>query len=506
MTMHRSDVDGSRWWRACGLALLAHAAAGCSTDAGAVGEHGSLGPAATDTGVGDSGENDDDPAAEDGDDTGAGGDTGNPTDDGGSETDDGGAEIPAPSLEGLDFRCKVINAESVEAPTANHTHTRFNLRGTDLGIPVVIGDLLHVFFGDTHGYREIWAIGEDPDSVAFVDAEAAATDPGVLCSDLSFYVTPDVPSVAADTDPTVERDFAAGWMFPPPGEELSSYITHHPAPFPNIPGSFEVPSGALALESDVYLFWAGKSEFEPHHRMTLSYLVRWDPPRQLPEYQIVRPIDSLYDGALGGHFIQILPLLDGDTLYLFGTGEFRRSGIYLARMPVRSLETGAGVEVYDPSSGAWLDPATLDSRARAAIPPVVETGGVGELGGLFVPGPDVFLLMYQHATIAGDQLASNRVVVRTAPTPTGPWSEQITAIDMFDPAFMLEHCCLSEPCGDAQIWKCDAAGLYGAYPLPTPKVQPRTDGRFDVELPFLVSTWIPYNVVMFEARLALSPG
>lgn len=505
-------VDRRRRAFAFGFVLALCGASACGVlDHGARGDAGSSPTTAADAGDG-TGAGDDaaDPGGHE-----AGDDDGSPTggaadDTGGADSgavdDDGGSPIPPSTVEGLDFHCKLINAESLESPTANHTHTRFNLRATDLGISVVIGDLLHVFFGDTHGYREIWAIGEDPDSVAFVDAAAAEADPSVLCDELEFYVTPDVPSVAADTDPSVQRDFAVGWMLPPPGESPSDYITHHPAPFPNIPGSFEVPAGVLSAGDDVYLFWAGKSEFEPHDRMTLSYLARWDLPRELPEYQIVRPIDSIDGGPLGGHFIQILPMLRGDTLYLFGTGEYRRSGIYLARMPIAALETGVGQEVYDPTTGTWMDPTTLDAAARAAIPPVVETGGVGELGGVFIPGPDLFLLMYQQATAAGGELLSNRVVVRTAPDPAGPWSEQMTIIDMADPGFALQHCCLAEPCGPAQIWKCDAAGLYGAYPLPTPAVTPRADGRFDVDLPFLVSTWIPYNVVLFEAHLALAPG
>ncbi|HWB81743.1 MAG TPA: DUF4185 domain-containing protein [Nannocystaceae bacterium] len=437
-------------------------------------------------------------ATSDADTTHAGSSASTAASDGDSSSSGDGGSTPTASVVGLDFLCKLINGTSVEDPSANHTHTRFNLRATDLGIPLVIAERLHLFFGDTHGYREIWAIGEDPDSVAHVDAAAAASDPSVLCTQLEFIVTPDVPSVAADTDASILRDFAVGWMSPPPGEDLSAYIGHHPAPFPAIPGSFEVPSGALAIDDAVYLFWAGKSEFEPHDRMTLSYLVRWDEPRTQPTYQIVRPIDSLPSGALGGRFLQILPFVSDDTIYLFGTGEYRRSGIYLARMPKSALEQGGGEELWDPSAAAWVDPAS-------AIDPVVEREGVGELGGVFVPGPDLWLLMYQHAATIGGTLVSNKIVVRTAPAPEGPWSEQLVVIDMADPLFQLQHCCLAEPCVGEQIWQCQQAGLYGAYPLPNPRVTPADDGSYAVDLPFVVSTWMPYDVVLFEAHLVLAP-
>lgn len=415
----------------------------------------------------------------------------------------GGPPLPPPSLEGVELVCKLVNDASVEDQSLNETHTRFNLRGTDLGIPVVIGDLLHIFFGDTHGYRDIWAIGEDPDSVAFVDVAAAQADPSVLCTDLSFYVTPDIPSVAAGTDPAIERDFAAGWMLPPPGEDLSSYITHHPAAFPNVPGSFEVPSGAVTVGDDVYLLWAGKSEFEPYARMTVSYLARWDEPRDLPIYQIVRPLDSLYDGPLGGHFLQVFPIVDDDMLYLFGTGDYRRSPIYLARMPVDAIETGVGQQVYDPIERQWLDASALDPKSAAAIEPIVQGTGIGELGGAFVAGPDTLVLMYQEATWDGAQLLTNRIYVTTAPTPEGPWSDPLVVIDMADPQFLEDHCCLAQPCGASQIWECASAGLYGAYPLPIGAATDRGDGTYAVDLPFLVSTWIPYNVVLFEAHLVI---
>lgn len=403
-----------------------------------------------------------------------------------------------PSLESYSLLCKLISDEGTEDPTANATHTRFNLRGTDLGIPVEVDGRLHLFFGDTHGYRVIWAVGEDPDSVASVDAAAFASDPTVLCSQLAFRVTPDVPSVAAGVDPAIERDFAAGFMLPPRGEDIADYVGHHPEPFPNIPGSFEVPSGALAIGDALYLLWAGRSELEPYARMTLSYLARWDPPRDLPTYQVVRPIDSVYDGALGGRFIQILPFAVDDTVYLLGTGEYRRSGVYLGRIPAASLERGAGQEVWDPKAAQWVDPST-------ATAPMFENDGVGELGGVFLPGPDLFLVMYQRELHdAGGAIADNRIVLRTAADLTGPWSDAVTVIDMADPAFRAAHCC-GATCPGEQILHCESAGLYAAYPLPYPTIARREDGVLEAAVRFVASTWNPYNVVLFEARVLLHP-
>lgn len=433
---------------------------------------------------------------------------------GAAESDDGssgdtGTPVPTdwtPSLIDYGLHCKLISDETLEDPTANATHTRFNLRGTDLGIPLVIGDALHLFFGDTTGYREIWPFGEDPDSVAFTDAAAVAADPSVLCDSLDVYVTPDIPSVAADTDPSVLRDFAAGSMTAPPGEMLSDYIGDTAGPFQQIPGSFEVPSGAMTIGDAVYLTWAGQSELMPRPRMHLSYLVRWDPPRELPSYQIVRPLDAFDQGPLGGHFMQIAPVVRGDVVYAFGTGDFRYSGIYLARIPAEAIESGEGTEVFDPESDAWLDPSALSPADRAAIVPMLESDGVGELSVQWVEGADVYVMLYQRELHGqGGTIEDNRIVLRTSVAPEGPWSDAVTVIDMADPAFREAHCCGPDTCPGQQILHCAVAGLYGAYQLPTPSVS--TDGEdLVLDLAFVASTWNPYNVVLFGTRVRLEPS
>jgi hypothetical protein len=153
-------------------------------------------------------------------------------------------------------------------------------------------------------------------------------------------------------------------------------------------------------------------------------------------------------------------------------------------------------------AGTWADPAAIDPTI---IEPMFDSDGVGELGGVFVPGPDLFLVMYQRELHDdGGAIVDNRIVLRTASDPTGPWSDALTVIDMADPAFGAAHCC-GATCVGAQILHCDSAGLYGAYVLPYPVVTQTDGGGWALELPFLASTWNPYNVVLFEARVRLHP-
>jgi hypothetical protein len=394
-----------------------------------------------------------------------------------AETDGAPTEW-VPSLVERSLLCKLISNTGLDDPTDNQTHTRFNLRGSDLGVPVVSDGVLYLFFGDTVGYRVIWDFGEDPDSVARIDHAAVQADPTEVCRNLDFYVTPDVPSVAHGVDPTIERDFAGAYMIPPAGESISDYIAQPAATLANMPGTFEVPAGGLAHDGRIFLFYAGRVELQPVTRATLGYLARWDaPPTTAPTYQIVRPIDALVDGPLGGHFIQVAPVFDGRTIHLFGTGDYRRSGVYLARLDLAALESGEGQALYDAATGTWFIAESASQAEREAVAPVFEVDGVGEISVVRVDEADVLVALYQRELRddAGS-IVDNRVLVRVATTPEGPWSEAVTIVDMADPVFRDQHCCDATCQGD-QVLNCNLAGLYGAckrsHPLgcriPAPK-------------------------------------
>lgn len=424
--------------------------------------------------------------------------------------DSTGEPVPAawmPSFVDRSLACKLVSDTGLDDPTANQTHTRFNLRGTDLGISIAVGDRLLVLFGDTVGYRVIWDFGEDPDAVATIDAAAVRADPSALCDGLTFLVTPDVPSVAAGVDPAIERDFAGATMTPPDGQTVGDYIAQPAGPFDFMPGTFEVPTGALADGDDVWIFYAGLVDPVPGYHATRNYLARWDDPNAatLPAYRIVRPIDDLAGGALGGHFIQVAPVGHDDDVWLFGTGEYRRSGVYVARIDRAALEGGMGTELYDPTQTMWRDADALDAATKAAIVPVFETDGVGELSVQWLDDPGLLVALYQRELHdAQGNLVDNRVVLRTAPAPEGPWSEAVTIVDMADPRFAAAHCCAAV-CEGEQILHCGVAGLYGAYLLPVGAAIVGDDGSLELELPFLVSTWDPYNVVLMRTRILLTP-
>ncbi len=405
-----------------------------------------------------------------------------------TSTSDGALLPPGyvPQFVDLALRCKLSSDANIDAPTANQTHQRANVRGTDLGIPVVHGNDLYFFFGDTAGSQVIWPLGPEslPDAVGYANVPATqiAADPSLLCSELRFLTI-------AGASGTADADFAGAAMTPPPGRTIDEFI-HNPAgprganAFPHLPGDFEVPSGAFSHGGSIYLFYTiiNHDPFE----MRGSYLARWGTPSTsgMPNYDILYHVDQRFDGsgALRGDFINIATLVDGGYAYLYGTGKYRASPVHLARKSLASLSTAGGFERYDPSSKQWVAGTT-------ATAPIVPEPNLGEVSVQYFPEIDRYVMLDQEVNVG------NRIAARFAEAPEGPWSAPVTVATMGDPAFAGRYCCSGTDCSGDRLFECNHAGFYGTYMLPTAKVNP--DGSFAIT--FVMSTWIPYNVALMTA-------
>lgn len=146
---------------------------------------------------------------------------------------------------------------------------------------------------------------------------------------------------------------------------------------------------------------------------------------------------------------------DGGYVYMFGTENGRFGDVHLARVPEEWVLQKAAYEYW--TGDAW----ELGARSRAA--PVV-AGPVGELSVVYNRHFERWLMSYLNEDRAA-------LVVRSAPTPVGPWTgEQIL------------------------ITASELLGPYGAFMHPW-----FADGP---ELYFLSSSWEAYNVFWLRAGLA----
>lgn len=374
------------------------------------------------------------------------------------------------TLVGSTELCKLFSERNTSDPTANDVQHRSNMLGADLGIPVAHGGNIYMFFGDTIGYSGIWPPNEShPDAVG-VAASAAA-----MCSNLQILSLPPAPH----SDPSVIADFAGAAMAAPSGHTLGEYI-RNPAGnpngmlFPYLPGDFEVPSGAFSYGDSIYvLYTTVVSHDQPD--MKASYLARWMNPGATPDYAIQYAIDERFDasGALGGNFINIAAEVSGDYVYLFGTGNYRMSPIYLARKRLDALATEGGFE----------------QLGQIIAPP-----GYGETSVRYFPEISRWMLLAEEQ-VGG----ANRIVAYTAADPAGPWSAPIVVHDMADANFRATYCCaVDDQCEGPQMFNCDQTGFYGTYLFPTVAVSGST---FTVT--YTMSSFAPYNVALFQTTFSL---
>lgn len=118
----------------------------------------------------------------------------------------------------------------------------------------------------------------------------------------------------------------------------------------------------------------------------------------------------------GGNFGQVALVNDGDHTYLFGIPGGRFGGIALGRVPVDALLEMAAYEYLLPDGSWGSDPAAAS---------IIVPAPVGELTVQWNSHYNSWLLMYLNETKAA-------VVLRTAETLTGPWSEELTVVTAQD--------------------------------------------------------------------------
>jgi hypothetical protein len=388
---------------------------------------------------------------------------------------------PLPALVDAAQICKLLSNRNVSDPTANDVQHAANVLGADLGIPVVSGERLFIMFGDTIGFNGIWAGNEShPDSVGYGldSASAIAADPSLLCTRLGIVTLPRNQSIGPSRDPAIQADFAGVAMLAPPGRSLSEFIRNPAGPpdstFAQLPGDFEVPSGAFSVGDAIYVFYTtvvSRSNID----MIGSYLAKWVQPTTTGPFglQILHHIDDRLDtGPLGGKFINIAAEVFEDHVYLFGTGQYRRSAIHLARKPLAALETEGGFE---------------------DLGELVGTPGYGELSVRYFPSIQRWMLLAEEL-----QPGSNRIVAYFADRPEGPWSDAIVVHDMADPSFLATYCCGSEDqCAGSQMFNCNRTGFYGTYLFPT-----ITETADTFTVTYTMSSFSPYNVALFRATFS----
>jgi uncharacterized protein DUF4185 len=224
---------------------------------------------------------------------------------------------------------------------------------------------------------------------------------------------------------------------------------------------------------------------------------------------------------MGGHFVWVTAVVHDEFLYLFGTGQFRRSPVFLARLPVH--QRGAdfpdfvphyfadtpGLEFYDANRPRpWsADPAEATPLSFDGDP----NGDIGEVSVRYFDEVGAWLMSYSRPSGHG---GGQRVIVRWAESPVGLWHEMVS-LDMSVPVNQCLYCqnadataCnalgVSVPSPEA-FTNCFPDSLYAPDMLPylTHVHSKEAEHRHvvDFTVSYLFSTFQPYDSVLFTMDL-----
>ena len=374
-----------------------------------------------------------------------------------------GSAAPAPPASPPPYRFESLRHVGQWTGVHDPLARKVSLRATDLGVSFPVAapggkSQLMFLFGDTHPYGEPFVGRWDEDSVALAPAQWDKRD----------------------------RPPALRWLTRPDGQFLSLLV----------PGkdlrAMDVPLDGIQLPGRVVLFFnAGYDKAKHGHASLVCAKATNGDVRKLTK-RFEQPTTKFLN-------VSVSPdPADPQTVWIFGTGRYRRSPIYLAKAPAATLDDFSTWR-FLAAGGAWA------AREEDATP--LLDGRLGELSARWIPAAKQWAMMYQRRFRPERQ--GQAIYLRFAPHPTGPWSDEVPVLepdaDTGVGFTQFIHAAESAVKFDDGLANPGREGEwgdpYGAYLVPE---WCRVDGG-RLHLVHTLSVWNPYSVHLMEAVLA-PPG
>jgi hypothetical protein len=333
---------------------------------------------------------------------------------------------------------------SLGVPTLSRTEKRFGVVATDLGSSFEHRGKLYFLFGDT------WGRPGDRDLLAWADA--GSPDKILLNCRL-------------------EQD--GKWS---------------PLTVPGISqGAFEVPSGGASVSGSMVVAFTTDHSAEKIMGRSVLAVSQDDG----------RTFRKLYDLSTG-KFINVSFWLTRDWLYLFGSGDYRKSSVFLARIRPADVRVRSNL-LYFTGLDADKRPG-WSSREEDAVP-LFRHDVVGEFSVAYCKPVRRYVMLYNSSEPRG-------ITMRSAETPWGPWS---TGTTIFEPwrdngyghfihissKFSQKSDSFSDPNRETE-W----GGEYGPFIMS--RFTSGADGKCRIY--YTMSTWNPYQVIVMQSDLKLQPS
>jgi len=194
-------------------------------------------------------------------------------------------------------------------------------------------------------------------------------------------------------------------------------------------------------------------------------------------------------------FLSVSAVMEAGQIYIFGAGQYRKSSVYLAKVAAADLPFRTRWTYYAGSAG-WVSD-------EAQAQPVMNDACVGELS-VRKHSSLGYLMAYNCAS--GENDPQNRVLLRTASSVLGPWSQALPLFTRGEAAGRFMH--VEQPGADDglresyQSFETWTGNIYGPYLVPAWFDEP---GPGLHGIVYTLSTFIPYHVHLLRTVLA-EPG
>ena len=319
---------------------------------------------------------------------------------------------------------------------------------------------------------------ETPRGLAFLFGDSWTVVPGVRQDQDSFgYST--AASVARLAMPVVS------WV-----RNVSGSFREFVVPGVNLAG-MNVPIEGIALGNTQYVFFDSGWNGTRHTRSILAHFDGNDPASMVKDHDVA-----------SDKFINVSAVNEGNMIYLYGNGVYRQSAVYLARVEPWNLADRGRWQYF---RGMRRGEPVFGPGEASAVE-LVNDHCAGELSVRKHPARQLYFMTYNCDAPRG-------IRMRTAATPTGPWTDREI---LFDPGATdrgyewIMHANesavghddgLAEPYG-SDPRRNEWGGEYGPYLVPR---WFRSEANGVERIVYTMSTWNPYQIHLMETVL-VPPG
>lgn len=352
--------------------------------------------------------------------------------------------------------------------TLNETGSRFGIYGTDLGVSFLHDGKLYFLFGDTN--RTKGKPGLPATAMPGEDFNEAATDYDSIAYTTSDHAYEGIKLLFNSDFPHLDYVDQMTGEHPIEGISIGEYMYVF---FTTdlFPESFLSPTRSILARSNDGGIHFGK----PLYTLSTDKFI----------HVSAQVIDN--------HVLQGLPEKAGEGLLIWGTGEHRKSDIYLAYIPLAEINNRSSLRFFSGIADEkedHLQPIWTSDESMAK--PLFPTGCAAEISVRWNYYLEKWTMLYNC------ELCNTRgVIVRLADTPWGPWSAPKIIFDPEDGYGKFIHepgkDDLNDPTRDGHEDKGHEYGPYQMAPYST-----GIKGRY-TKIYFTMSTWNPYQVMQMSA-------